>query len=335
MTDNDFFQAILEDPDDDLCRLVYADWQDDRGHPERAELIRVQCRLARLTTNDPAWTDLRARERLLIDVHGEEWFGPLMEFAPTPNFHRGMPCLALTAARFCESRFQRVGPKMMQLLGAQELRITTTLREIGRLVDSPVLGILHTLMLWNSNTTATDMARFADVPHICHLVDLVVENHSLGNRGLESLSRSPHLSRLRRLSLDKHSGRLPMRGVKALLHSPNGPRLERLSLRGCLRERYSHDLSQFLCAPYLGRLRSLDLSDNLFGDGAAAAISNARLGALSELHLAKNQIGDWGARELIASPFLQQLNRLNLYGNTLTLETKECLRDRFGNGVTF
>ena len=41
-----FLRAILDDPDDDGVRLVYADWLDEHGQPERAEFIRVQCELA-------------------------------------------------------------------------------------------------------------------------------------------------------------------------------------------------------------------------------------------------------------------------------------------------
>lgn len=37
--------AVLANPDDDLPRLVFADWLNDNGEPERAEFIRIQCRL--------------------------------------------------------------------------------------------------------------------------------------------------------------------------------------------------------------------------------------------------------------------------------------------------
>jgi uncharacterized protein (TIGR02996 family) len=43
-----FLAAIVAAPDDDLPRLVFADWLDEYGEPERAEFIRVQCELAKL-----------------------------------------------------------------------------------------------------------------------------------------------------------------------------------------------------------------------------------------------------------------------------------------------
>ena len=41
MTHADFHAAILDEPDDDLTRLVFADWLDDRGEGDRAEFVRL------------------------------------------------------------------------------------------------------------------------------------------------------------------------------------------------------------------------------------------------------------------------------------------------------
>ena len=55
-------QAVYAAPDDDIPRLVFADWCDERGEPERAELIRLQVEL----TRDPDRPDLLDRERALL-----------------------------------------------------------------------------------------------------------------------------------------------------------------------------------------------------------------------------------------------------------------------------
>jgi uncharacterized protein (TIGR02996 family) len=39
-------KAVCRNKADDLPRLVYADWLDEHGRPERAEFIRLQCALA-------------------------------------------------------------------------------------------------------------------------------------------------------------------------------------------------------------------------------------------------------------------------------------------------
>jgi uncharacterized protein (TIGR02996 family) len=48
-TDGDLLlRAICENPAEDAPRLVYADWLDENGQPERAEFIRVQIELAKI-----------------------------------------------------------------------------------------------------------------------------------------------------------------------------------------------------------------------------------------------------------------------------------------------
>jgi uncharacterized protein (TIGR02996 family) len=70
-----FLEAIFSDPDDDAPRLVYADWLDERGDPDRAEFIRLQCKHANLyheaifVTGDPDADQMRRLEK----EHGERW----------------------------------------------------------------------------------------------------------------------------------------------------------------------------------------------------------------------------------------------------------------------
>jgi uncharacterized protein (TIGR02996 family) len=81
--------AVLADPDDDLPRLVFADWCDENGEPERAEFVRGQCELARLErkhhhectgtiTRAIETTELRRRSGDLFDADPARtlsWFG--------------------------------------------------------------------------------------------------------------------------------------------------------------------------------------------------------------------------------------------------------------------
>ena len=83
MSDAAFLRAILEDPDDDTSRLVYADWLDEHGDPDRAEFIRVQCALARMAEDEDGRWELQARERQLLWRHGKGWAGPLRRLVTT------------------------------------------------------------------------------------------------------------------------------------------------------------------------------------------------------------------------------------------------------------
>jgi uncharacterized protein (TIGR02996 family) len=78
--------AIRAAPDDDAPRLVYADWLDEHGQPERAEFIRVQCELAR--RKSPA---LRRREAELLVRHHDAFAGPLAAAHLRFRFDRGFP----------------------------------------------------------------------------------------------------------------------------------------------------------------------------------------------------------------------------------------------------
>jgi uncharacterized protein (TIGR02996 family) len=78
-----FLAAILAEPDADVHRLVYADWLDEHGDPDRAEFIRVQCAVAidPLAHNPPpsnprcacSLCTLRRRERALLASHQVDW----------------------------------------------------------------------------------------------------------------------------------------------------------------------------------------------------------------------------------------------------------------------
>jgi uncharacterized protein (TIGR02996 family) len=67
--------AVIAEPEDDLPRLVYADWLDEHGESERAEFIRVQI-------ENPSWhcsfnnADGKPQiDTKLMNRHGYDWLG--------------------------------------------------------------------------------------------------------------------------------------------------------------------------------------------------------------------------------------------------------------------
>lgn len=71
-----FLAEIIENVADDAPRLVFADWLDENGEPERAELIRVQVEYAaHFDPHEHAPRDeaLRRRERDLLFDHWPRW----------------------------------------------------------------------------------------------------------------------------------------------------------------------------------------------------------------------------------------------------------------------
>src|SRR4051795_7636039 len=89
MADDDaFLRAIIDNPDDDVPRLVYADYLDEHGDPERAEFIRAQCAVERLPPSDPECDRLYDRSEDLLAANRERWLGPIDEFVDSAKFRR-------------------------------------------------------------------------------------------------------------------------------------------------------------------------------------------------------------------------------------------------------
>jgi uncharacterized protein (TIGR02996 family) len=77
MNDGDaLLAAILANPDDDTPRLVYADWLQENGQPERAEFIRIGVRRVATPKTVPEYQKLFGRELELLARHRAEWSAP-------------------------------------------------------------------------------------------------------------------------------------------------------------------------------------------------------------------------------------------------------------------
>jgi uncharacterized protein (TIGR02996 family) len=292
MTPNDaFLQAILEDPDDDAPRLVYADWLEERGDP-RGEFIRVQCHLARMGQGDPRCPALQYQEQQLLGAHWAEWLGPLPQgtILYEPIFRRG----------FLEE--VSLGPRTFLDLGEQLFRLHP-LRRLSFLGPDE----------------EQHFAALAASPLLARLTALCIRG--INDRGAEVLAASPHLTRL--TALDLPGGRLGPAGARALASSPAFQQLNSLSL-------YANVIGPqgaeaLAASPYLARLTCLNLGglstrhgdvENNIGDrGVEALAASPYLTRLEQLTLYLNEIGDAGVRALAASPTLANLTELKLYGN--------------------
>jgi uncharacterized protein (TIGR02996 family) len=90
MTDHPGFLAeILEHPDDDTPRLIYTDWLDENGQPERAAFIRLQCELAVIEAA-PSVMEVRRHDTILqlsINFIIEYGIDKLAPYWKTPHLH--------------------------------------------------------------------------------------------------------------------------------------------------------------------------------------------------------------------------------------------------------
>lgn len=78
--DEAFLAAIRADLDNDVPRLVYADWLEEQGNTARAEFIRVECESASTDEAAPRYRDLEDRRHDLLAAHEAEWLGDLADY---------------------------------------------------------------------------------------------------------------------------------------------------------------------------------------------------------------------------------------------------------------
>jgi uncharacterized protein (TIGR02996 family) len=76
ITGDSLLAAIIDSPADDAPRLVYADWLEENGDPDRAEFIRLQIALTNPNLEADRRVSLARRERELLAEHADRFAGP-------------------------------------------------------------------------------------------------------------------------------------------------------------------------------------------------------------------------------------------------------------------
>ena len=315
MTDSaPFLEAIAAQPEDDLPRLIYADYLEELGQTDRAELIRVQVELAKAST--PL---LVQREQQLLKLHTEAWQIPGVR--GKQFFRRGfVEALWTTAERLLDQ------PDVLTLAPlVRELRIvnatdTPTVERLARLpgldklttldLRNNIFGIyyrirrffrtatlpnLKHLNLYMNTIDSDDLMDLIDSPVTPQLVELDISGNAFGQPGIEVLANTPKLAQLR------------------ILHA----RADEMAHYDCLHAEAGATLAN---SRHL-KLQMLDLADHYLGDaGLSSLMSTDRVANLTYLGLAYNEVGlvgEAGLEALLACPHLQNLTELNLSGNVL------------------
>jgi uncharacterized protein (TIGR02996 family) len=228
MTQHDaFLRAILETPDDDTPRLVYADWLDEHDDSPRAEFIRVQCRLAAMDEYDPERLDLPRREYELLADHWGEWAAPLVGRVTRWQFRRGFVAdVEMSAGQFLkEARW------LLDFAPIEEVCISfPTLEEVRALVRSRHLRRITGLNLDHAKLGDAGAALLAESPNVGRLQHLSLQFTETGSAGLLALVGSPHFNSLR--SLDVQYNNLSGEVFASFVTSCQLPSLDRLEWLG-------------------------------------------------------------------------------------------------------
>jgi uncharacterized protein (TIGR02996 family) len=217
--------AILANPDEDTPRLMFADWLDEHGEPDRAEFIRVQIELARLreaeadlpyafgrhhATGRPAYgwrphdtperVALLKREAELHDANSAEWRAGIPNYAGGNNgylrhFRRGFVGEAVTSLgpflKDPRALWERQPVETLGLIWAEakaRLKVPSC-RALARARELSLLpGVRGAVM-----DGAELLAPYARCPHLANLRSLDVSRFELRDGGAAVLAASEHL----------------------------------------------------------------------------------------------------------------------------------------------
>ena len=224
-----FFRAIFADPGSDLPRLVFADWLDEHGESNWAELIRLQCQ-SHLPSEQPesVWQECLERERQLV--------GSIPRFAALlgteqPQTKRGFidnPVLTCTVADLLDAEnFRR-----MAILEHPEWYGCTTLKIIEGLITGlkPIQTILTSPV--TQNVTTLDLSgKEVDLPPV-EQTEIALREYELRPvitmQAVQALVESREARRL--VTLDLRNNDLDNDAARAVANSSNLIRLKSLHL---------------------------------------------------------------------------------------------------------
>jgi len=313
----EFLGEILANPDDVTARLVYADWLEERGDP-RSEFIRVQCRLAELSDEDPEYRKLDERSLEFIRKYKEQWVVEIAPLVFSPRLNRGfVEEIVLGCKQFSQHH--------------QRLFELAPIRHVNLLRLSPK---------WIPELRACDSWR--------SVRSLDMSNNTLYSQGQRVLLESPHLSSLKTLKLgfgeasfleaaDAPQALLKLQELNITYHKllytsafarwwvGRLPELKTLRFEHC--ELTGTAMSEMLLHQF-PRVRALHLAHNPLGDSGAAALARCPgLDRLETLDLCDTSLGASGIKALAESPYLKKLRRINLSHSRPTPTAMEDLLD--------
>lgn len=336
-----FNRAMLVNPDDDLPRLVFADWLDENCPDPRAGKAVRDSLTGRLGDVDflPASAGLAPhtdRGRLKLHLHAETppsefvrravwesgWVGRVMMRETPKDFHRewlshprmaGVEVLEIfhagvEAAGEVAASDHLTGVWRLDLqacrLGPGGVRALAT----AKLPALRELGLLGTFLADDGVAVLAASATFAG------LSTLDLSRNQIGPVGLRALAGSPHLTRLQTLSLSNNQ--IGDEGLAAIAGSAGCAGLRYLGLyQSGIGPAGMGSLGR---SPHLRGLHTLFLNCNpLTDEGVRQLAGSPNMAGLTSLQIADCRLFGDAVRALAESPLLHTIRQLDLSSNYL------------------
>lgn len=357
--------AVKDEPDDDTPKFALADWlqeQDDEADRARGEFVRYVTQYHRAGEEPPGAWKLRDQFLALWEHYHPAWLRPLSEAGFEFPLHVGNtyargPLLTARVNGYDVTSQQSAALAATETyawVARLELHGMNS-RQLTKFAASQFLEPLSALTLSDCIDTPEAIST-----HPSRLRSLLFVGSRLGDAGFKALCDSPHLNRLRSLTVGRDSlsihaarafadrtglpalteldlggsNRIGPDGVLIMVTSKNTGRLRKLNLDGNGIADYGVEA---ICRQsHMSNLTHLDVSGNLLSDRSAFALAQApHLNSLEQLLLTRNAIGDDGALALARSPHLTNLRWLSLMQNPIGAGAADALRERFGRNVVF
>lgn len=215
MEADEFLQEIVDNPDDDMPRLVFADWLEERADP-RGEFIRLGCQMARYKNPDTRWRNPWHRVQLLKDMrhlpeyqallnrqltllvkHRDRWLEPFGNNLTEITFERGFVEEGATTA----VGFVQHAPQWYRLTPLRRLWLIGAGCRLASFLQCPHLMHLNSLALgsWDEPLGYEDAVLLAECRYLVNLRHIDLGNHEVTELGIQELLQSPYLHELRSL----------------------------------------------------------------------------------------------------------------------------------------
>jgi uncharacterized protein (TIGR02996 family) len=286
-------QTILDHPEDDVPRLVYADWQEEHGQIAHAELIRVQCALADLSeTETDQREQLQIRERELLqlpeliigDIHARYDRG----------FITGLWITREASDRWHEETFSSQLPADRTLTFGYRINRTRSLDEawVKRFLEYP----------W---TNRIDQLRIQGQVYLSPTI-------------MKLFAQSMNLNRLRNLHIT--DAEIAIESFADFLLSPGIPFLNHI--------RVGEWFAQGDSAPEIVMLPHPDVNEMI-----RQIFSSPKVANWKRVQFFTPGIGEEGMTAILESPYLDRIEELGFEYVLVSEPLTQGLQDRFGNRI--
>ncbi len=207
MGENEFFNNILEDPENIPLRLVFADWLEEHGQPDRAEFIRIQC--------EPSQSvDAVRRQDELLRRWEDEWREPYDDLPGRLVFRCGMP----EGIDIDTDSFLRNAQELFERLPLLHVQLRNVSRGLDAFLRSEWPSGLRSLSLRGEQLSIEEVGQLVHAPSLENLIELDLSGTVLCAKRVGALAQTSSLTGLDKLILE--DTRLRAASLKKLVQSP-------------------------------------------------------------------------------------------------------------------